>query len=191
MLSDVAKDKSNNTARNVIESSGPDTKDALKPMTRARSIAARRLRWDELFEVETPEKWTCSEENGVVSFFDPQSGVGALQVSFARRPETTVPDERHTSALAQQFALDRGWNVKDSEILRYEIAGAPVSEFSFIEAQKSRKYWCVWHVASHERIAFITYTCAAEDAEVEKEERTGIVQSFRWLSGDNPRQTTN
>jgi hypothetical protein len=128
------------------------------------------------FSLAIPPGWIVKEDQDLVSFFDP-NGVGALQISPARRDRPGRPDPAEARELAESFARSQGWTLGASTISAQTIGGGPGSSF---EREASGDYWQVWHAVSGTRAATITYTCKTADRAQEAAVRVAIFGSFRW-----------
>lgn len=137
--------------------------------------------WPGWCSLEIPEGWTYEDRLDLVSIFREEDGVGALQLSFARRERPEPPTSDTAIALAQAYAVQRGWRVLDKAMRVIVVDGCPCVEFDHVQANGENTYWQVWHILDHSRLAFVTYVCEPEDARVEQSERHAIVESFRWI----------
>lgn len=139
----------------------------------------RRVVWEGWFSVEIPPDWTYTEQDGVISVFEPRKGVGGIQISLARRKKQENPSIDEAVDLAKSFAASRGWMIDDHQIIVRTISKSPAAELKYVEkAQKA--FWQVWHILNYSRLAFLTYTCQDEDRDVELSDRMAVVESFRW-----------
>jgi hypothetical protein len=140
----------------------------------------RTIGWREISSVALPNGWSNEADEDLISVFNEDDGVGALQISFALRSELKEPSSREAIELAKQFVKQRGWEVPESSIVSCTIGLAPASEISLIDPSTGR-FWRVWHLVSLKRVALVTYSCDPEEAEVEKQACDAIMESFRWL----------
>jgi hypothetical protein len=137
-----------------------------------------RISWDGWCSVVVPDGWDLSEEDGLISITK-QDGVGALQISFARRQRAGEPDAAETVDLTRSFATSQGWLV-DQDIELTRLPGSYRSRFEAVEDDDGKYFWEVWHFLDRRRAACITYVCPDEVREKEALARAQIVDSFRW-----------
>jgi len=136
--------------------------------------------WSGWCSLEIPEGWANEDRPDVVSIFREQDGVGALQLSFARRARPESPTAEAVKAIAESYAVQRGWHLRDASIRLTTVDGSPCAEFEHVESNDEGAYWHVWHILDSTRLVFVTYVCEPEDARVEQLERNSIVSSLRW-----------
>ena len=134
--------------------------------------------WPGFMSVVVPSAWTYSEEGGVISVFDARTGVGVLQVSFARRSSDSEPTQEEAIDLAESFCRQRRWPISRGEIRPARIAESPAAEVTFSEGEGA--FWHLWQVVDIEGAMTVTYTCDEVDSSVEEQERKAIVNSLRW-----------
>ena len=137
--------------------------------------------WPGWCSLAIPEGWVHEDRSDIVSIFREDDGVGALQLSFARRtpPEPPTPDAART--IAQSYAAQRGWRLRDEAIGLTTVDGSPCAAFDHVEVNGENTYWQVWHIRDGTRLVFVTYVCEPEEAGVEQSERNAIVASLRWI----------
>lgn len=134
--------------------------------------------WDGWCCLEIPNGWTINEEDGVISL-TADDGVGALQLSFARRNKNEAVSDTEAIVLAKSFADSCKWPEPLPQLMT--IGGSTAAHFEYMEETGAeRSYWCVWQAVEKRRAVLITYTSAWTDREREKSEREQIVASFRW-----------
>jgi len=139
----------------------------------------RRMVWPGSFSLEIPEQWTSSEEEGVVSCYDPENGVGVVQVSlFAWTPSGAVT-RRQAQDVTLRFLANRSWSLSEDDISQSEAASGIITEFEYEDIEQG-SYWRVVHVFSSTRMALLTYTCALKDVSVEGELVGHLLSSFAW-----------
>jgi hypothetical protein len=137
-----------------------------------------RFRWKGWASVDLPQGWVQKDGSESVNIFRENAGVGALQMSFARRKRNDLPTVDEAVELARSFADQRGWRLGSSAVSVGMVDGRPFAMFSCTDSDST--FWQVWHVVDRERAAFITYVCESGDAEQERVDREAIVNSFRW-----------
>jgi hypothetical protein len=139
-----------------------------------------RVSWTGWFSLELPDGWQHSQEGSVISLFNEDSGVGAIQISCIKRKKSSAPAAAEAIQLAKDYARQRGWDVQDGQIATYRVAGSPAAEFTFTEYGDATAFWQVWHISEQTRAVFITYNSAPEDADKELSARQKIIRSFVW-----------
>lgn len=138
--------------------------------------------WDQLFEITIPSDWNCTEEEGLITFYNSECGVGALQISFLKRTLEENPSEKDVIDLALFFANGRGWDIDIKNVKTKVISNSHCSVFEFIEKDNDElTYWQVWNIINRRRAATITYLCDSSALNQEREIRESIVNSFSWL----------
>ena len=127
----------------------------------------------DIVSMDVPIGWEASEEDAIVSIYDPEGGVGALNVSLARRMTDARDGELHM--LAKSFAAQRNW--PPPAFLNATLPAGPAVEFSH---RDGATYWQVWHISGPGHVAVVTYNCEVADAERESAIRKEIVESIAW-----------
>jgi len=134
--------------------------------------------WDGWCSLKIPNNWNVDEEDGIITLAR-ADGVGALQLSFARRQKNEAATSAEAILLAKSFADSYKWAETHPQSIT--IGGSPTACFEYRETDADDDtYWCVWFVVEERRAALITYTSAWIDRRVEEFEREHIVASFRW-----------
>lgn len=131
--------------------------------------------WEGCFSVAVPAGWDCDEVDGTVSFYDPD-GVGAVQVSFAAGPNDADVDIDWWS---EKFADEQG--LAEVKAVNDTLGGLKAIRFEALTKEGEPAFWRVWHCGSNGRVATVSYTCAADDAEVERIAVDRLLASIRWL----------
>jgi hypothetical protein len=145
-------------------------------MTRTTN-APERIVWEGWCSIELPPGWSWNEERGVISIFQ-DAGVGALQMSFARRQREQSVGESEPLELINAWASSRGWT--DLGVQSAILAGSPAALLEHVEGGAEPTYWKIWEIVEKKRAALITYVCELPDADVERVARDQIVRSFMW-----------
>jgi hypothetical protein len=145
-----------------------------------------RVHWNEWASLDLPSGWVHEDAPDLISIFREAGGVGAIQMSFARRKRPGDPTTEEAIELARQFAEQRGWNLGRREVARAEIDSSPTAVFSYTNDDS---FWKVWHILDPERAAFLTYVSSSGDADEEAAEREAIVKSFVWDRSTKPSST--
>ena len=139
-----------------------------------------KIIWKNNFSLEIPQTWSVNEDDGLISLFDEEDGVGVLQLSFARRERPKNPTQEEARELSISYALQQSWNVEKLNF--FSISDSPVAEFFIIEDEDGEQnYWRIWHIVGEDGVVFITYNCLASDMLVEEKACNLIVCSFDWI----------
>ncbi len=133
-----------------------------------------RVTWEGLLALELPEHWAWTEEDGIITVYDPE-GVGALLFSFGlpSAAETVLDLE----ALGRQVARSQG--LSDHAVAVTPVGGNQATYFDGTSREHGT-FWRIWHVAQGQRIARITYSCDGDDRAIEAEQIDAIVASIVW-----------
>ena len=141
----------------------------------------KRVEWENVFSLDIPETWTVYEEDGLISFFNEEAGVGAMQLSIAKRESPQELTAKEAAELAVDYALQRGWNDPTNSLRIFNIKSSPTTEFSVQEnCDGELYYWRIWHVMGKKQVAFITYNCLVSDKSVEADLCDLIINSLSW-----------
>lgn len=139
-------------------------------------MSTSRVAWAGWFSVALPEDWSSSTDDGVITLIDEENGVGALQISVARRDRKTAIEEDarslSTSHLSRAVAGRRG---PELAVGPFGARGA----VSFLDAEGY--FWRVWVIVSKTRVATITYSAEEADKDTELGTVCAIVDSFDWI----------
>ena len=103
------------------------------------------------WSIELPEHWSREEQDACVAFYEPASGVGALQLSSATKQAGEVTD----ADLIDK--AERNGDQVTSETSYGDFLGW---EYSVVE---SESYWRKWCLRAGKTLLFATYNCALED----------------------------
>ena len=139
-----------------------------------------RVTWPGWCSLDLSEGWTHEDAPDLVSIFNENDGVGALQLAFARRSHRVVPSADAAATVAMSFAAQRDWTLQEEALRLYTLDGSPCAEFECLCSPGESRYWHVWHILDASRLVFATYICEAGDANIEQSERQAIVSSFQW-----------
>lgn len=135
--------------------------------------------WEGWCCLEIPIGWTINEEGGIISL-TADDGVGALQLSFARREKNEAVTVTEAILVAKSFAASCKWVEPHPQSVT--ISGSPAAQFEYRETTDEEcTYWCVWCAVEERRAVTITYVSAWADHRREKSIREQIVGSFRWI----------
>jgi hypothetical protein len=133
-----------------------------------------RVTWEGLLALDLPPRWEWTEEDGILTVYDPD-GVGALLFSFGQ-PSAAEP-VLDLEALGRQVARSQG--LSDRAVVITSVGGHQATYFDGTSAEDDT-FWRIWHVAQGQRIARITYSCDAGDRTIEAEPIDGILASVVW-----------
>jgi hypothetical protein len=118
-------------------------------------------------QFQYPENWIAELDEDVLSVYDPQSGVGALQFSTY-----SVPDMHQIDVRRELAAFLEG-----KPVLINVNAAADCAYSDYIDNDES--YWKHWLFLIENVLVFVTYNCAKEDAAKEAEQVEAIVASSK------------
>lgn len=136
--------------------------------------------WPDIFSLEIPISWVFHEEDGVISLYDEENGVGVLQISFVKKDGTI----KYTSQdlvinLAENFLSQPNFHFRKIAFIKYSINGFPATEMTLIENETD--FWLVWHIDGNSRVACITYNCQYTDKDMEQKICKSIINTFSWI----------
>lgn len=141
--------------------------------------------WPERFSLVLPIDWIYSESEGTISCYDPENGVGVLQVSLFERASVGIVTEREVRDLAVRFGENRKWDLSLPD-LSVEISDRGfMAKFEFYDTLTTDDFWYVVHFLTAERMALVTYTCELEDVTVETGVVKDILTTFAWKPIDD------
>ena len=102
-------------------------------------------------EFVLPDNWDIEESDNVISFFDSDNGVGALQFSFfqVRNEKNIVLKDELADLLDNQFSKEIIINNNCAEAFRLE--------------ENENKYWKYWLFLKEEFLIFASYNCQKDD----------------------------
>ena len=119
--------------------------------------------------VKYPADWRVEESEDLVTFYRPESGTGALQISAFR-----TPGQQDTRQVLYEYVSDQDLPIDIGEITVQEVGPKGVSTYHYVEADWYRK---VWVISQESHLLFITYNCKAANKEQEWETVLNIVNS--------------
>ncbi len=123
--------------------------------------------WEGWCSVDIPKDWTWSEDAGVISIFNETEGVGVLQISFASRPQLSIPTSEEAVTLSQSFAKSQNWMIDASTVKVTRSENSLISAMVYCTSDEEPTLWKVWHMVERSRVASITYNSAQEDKDIE------------------------
>ncbi len=122
---------------------------------------------DATWSIEYPDNWSAEMgSNGVVSLYNPDDGVGALQFSFYQVPN---PEDKVLENELKNYLKDK---LNDFNI----IGNIDYTYCSYIHEEK-RIAWRYWIFLNKNLLIFATYTCEIVDVGNENDIVDGIIQS--------------
>ncbi len=107
------------------------------------------------FSIALPKSWVDESTHGVYTFFDPEDGYGALQISVYRKKDIIKAD-----------ILDL---IKDTEDLSQlkEVEYADFNGFELITIDEATNFFRKIWAFNGDLMLFITYNCDTKDKERE------------------------
>jgi hypothetical protein len=136
------------------------------------------------FAVQVPSGWADITEE--VEAEDPpytlarRDGVGALQFSIALYRSGAIPDPTPADLLGMVEEFGRKSGLGEPSAVLVEPGPPRLSAGSFAWGEDFLR---VWQVSDGRNFAFVTYTCAAEDAGPELSACERIVRSIVFTGG--------
>ena len=129
------------------------------------------------YNLQLPENWAVEDEGSLISVYDPNQGVGTLQISAYSIPSDQEPD------LVEELAKYLIYRVKIKSkadlISKIKID----SNCAFYEVFKEGGRYCsYWMFYKNYKLIFVTYNCPGEDFSKEKEIIDQILNSLEILS---------
>lgn len=113
-----------------------------------------------------PSNWLVEHDNNLISVFDPQNGVGALQFSIYEIKDT------NSINLVEKL----------SDYLEEKHGAVSVKlfiDYSYSDlTDEDGVYWRYWLFSKKNRIIFVSYNCAQEDIGQEDTEIMQIIKSL-------------
>ena len=129
-----------------------------------------------------PEDWTWNEEEGITSIYSEAVSAGAITITLYFRPEAHAPRRQELIELAMKLAHGFGRHIEPTDV---QVIPFGAGEASYVELiDDLRDEWRVWHIADPQRVICITYNCALDTGEPERETVDRIISSFQWLAVD-------
>jgi len=129
------------------------------------------------YNLQLPENWAVEDEGSLISVYDPNQGVGTLQISAYSIPSDQEPD------LVEELAKYLIYRVKIKSkadlISKIKID----SNCAFYEVFKEGGRYCsYWMFYKNYKLIFLTYNCPGEEFSKEKEIIDQILNSLEILS---------
>ncbi len=119
---------------------------------------------DSDFSLLLPDNWILEREENLLSIYDPENGVGALQLSIYYIEESrkvSLKDELIEFLAARHQSFDVNEQVG----------------YAFCHVNEDGVYWKYWLIQKANIIAFATYNCAMIESNKETELIESIIQS--------------
>ena len=123
------------------------------------------------YSVEYPVDWVVEESEDLVTFYRPETGIGALQISAFR-----TPGQQDVRQVLSEYLSDQHVPVNDATIIVQQDGPKMVGSFNYVEADS---YWHAWVISQGSHLLFITYNCEAGDKEQELDTVLNIVSSVK------------
>ena len=145
-------------------------------MTRNKEMSTKQLYrggagW---YLVQYPADWVAEESEDLVTFYRPETGIGALQISAFR-----TPGQHDTPQVLSEYLLEQNLPDSDVKIIDQQDGTKMVSSFNYMEADS---YWHAWVISQGSHLLFVTYNCEAANKEQELDPVLDIVSSIRIQS---------
>jgi len=135
--------------------------------------------WKDTFSLFVPQGWAVGELEDGLSFHDPETGIGALNLAVAPRDQSGSPTTEEVLAIARSYAQTHGL---PAQIIRTGfLAGYPLAELSHIANDPEPTFWHLWIAASVGHLAFITYNCIDPPDTEEHDLVQSIISKFAWI----------
>lgn len=121
------------------------------------------------YSLRYPANWVAEEDEECTTFSDPQSGVGALQVSAYETP--TYQDCKETLL---EYLSDHGVSVVEGNAKVENQDGKCIASYSYTQGLWFRS---VWFISEDHHLLMITYNCKIEHLGKEDREVDELVAS--------------
>jgi len=123
---------------------------------------------DGAFSLKLPDDWDHAVQKSTIAFFQPETGVGAVNVS------AMIPGKGNVdpAAIVVEFApksIRSGLQPLD---LEFPIAGA------YIEYEFRGDAWRVWAFRGRTRVLIVSYNCQVSCKGAEDDAVNGLIQSL-------------
>lgn len=123
--------------------------------------------------VEYPTDWCVDESEDPVTFYRPEIGVCALQISSFR-----TPGQQDTRQVLSEYLSDQDVPVSETTIGVQQDGPKTVCSCNYLAGDT---YWHVWVISQGSQLLFVTYNCEVADKGQELDRVLGIISSVRIL----------
>lgn len=147
-----------------------------------------RVTLDPAFDLDLADGWSAApDEEGGLAVTGPQ-GAGLLHLIAFDQPAGELPDPAEELYI---FLESQGIELEEDEIEDLELAGgAELSLCEYLSEDEDEEdqdggettYWLVAVATVPGNLVFASYTCPADDADVEREEVRTILGTLRLKS---------
>ena len=138
-----------------------------------KSFYTSRAGW---YSLRFPGNWEIEEDEDCMTFYDPQDGVGALQVSAYSAP---LPED--PKAVLLEYLSDKRIPIKKRKIAVQQVESKIISSYDFTNEKGFEK---IWFISQGLYVLFVTYLCGTENIGKETDLIEEIVDSIT-INADN------
>ena len=127
-----------------------------------------------LYELQVPNGWTYEESAEGLLLYDPENGVGAVQISaycFPTGHKVDLKEELH------QFVSRWTVDLSESEVRISKTNGTLTAKCSFLH---EGRVWVIWIMVGGNKVLFVTYNCREDDLNAEIDQVHDIVNSIAF-----------
>ena len=120
--------------------------------------------FDNGIEVKMPDNWKVEEEGNVVSLYDPENGVGALQFSIYKANSSSI----NVSDELEDYIDDKHEHLDIKQISNYAYCDI---------IDEDDVYWRYWLFLKMDDVVFVSYNCDETDKNHEYDLINDIIES--------------
>lgn len=121
------------------------------------------------YSLKYPRTWEVEEDEGYSTFFEPESGVGAFQVSAYE-----TPSPQDCEAILLEYLADHGIQSSQCERTVETQNGKCIAACRYTENAWFRR---VWFISEDNRLLMLTYNCKTEHRGKEDRQIESIIES--------------
>ncbi len=128
-----------------------------------------------LYELDIPDSWESENTDMWQSFYNPDTGCGALQISAYSAPNET---EANPSNLLLEHLRNQTIKYSEADIELKDSKNIRLAAIHFI---RDEIYWKLWFIAKSRTVLFMTYNCGIADIGREEKEVEAMISSINIL----------
>lgn len=135
------------------------------------------------YSLRYPSYWIVEEGQECTTFFDPENGVGALQVSAYETPTKQNPKD-----VLMEYLSDHSIPFDEKKLICREADGRSIASYNYAAEPWFKR---VWFISEDNHLLMITHNRKGKYQETEDREVERIVDSVIIEPANSTRRTVN
>ena len=127
------------------------------------------------FNLVVPDNWEYKDEDSIVTLYNSQNGLGAIQIS-----KFSIPTNYKMNLVNElsEFVSEKFKNLNKQELIK-NIKER--KNLSLVEVRVDQRYWVFYIIFKNAKLLFVSYNCNIEDENKEIPVVYEVIDSINLL----------